>query len=108
MPYQTIDELCLYEIIGCPVILPDKSVLGYVEGLKRHKGGCHVWLLRTDDDREIQLPIYEQLIVECNPYESLYIDPPADLLEMFRNGQSPENPCEIAERETDAHRLKAA
>ncbi len=108
MSYGTIDDLCFYEVVGCPIILPDRSILGYVEGIKRHRGGCELWLLRTEDGREIQFPIYEQLIVECNPYESVLIDPPEYLLDMYREGRHPENICDIVEREVASYRKKAA
>ncbi len=108
MPYGLIEDLPLYEVAGCPLILPDGSTLGYVEGFKRHKGGCEVWLLRTEDDREIQFPIYEQIIVDCRPYEYVIIDPPKYLLDMYRDGRSPRNPCEIVRREVNEHMKKKA
>lgn len=108
MSYGIIDELCLYEIAGCPLILKDGTTLGTVEGLKRHKGGCEVLLITTEEGREIQFPIYEQIIVECSPYEHLILDPPQDLLEMYKEGRHPKNPCEIVRRDVASRRLKKA
>ncbi len=105
MSYGYVEDLCLYEIAGCPIILEDGTTLGTIEGLKRHKGGCEVLLIKTEDGRDIYFPLYEQVIVECRPYEYLIVAPPKDLLEMYREGRHPKNPCEIVRREVAAHKM---
>jgi len=106
MPYGEYERLCLYEIAGCPLMLRDGKSLGTIEGLKKHKGGCEVLLIKTDDGQEMHFPIYEQIVVECVPDEHLIVDPPEDLLQMFLEGRNPENPCEIVKREVTAHKKK--
>ena len=102
MSYGNVEDLCLYEIAGCPIQLEDGTTLGIIEGLKRHKGGCEVLLVQTEEGRDMYFPLYQQVIVECRPYECLIVAPPEDLLEMFRDGRQPENPCEIVRREVAA------
>jgi hypothetical protein len=102
MSYGYVEDLCLYEIAGCPILLEDGTSLGIIEGLKRHKGSCEVLLVKTEDDRDMYFPLYQQVIVECRPYECLIVAPPDDLLKMYQEGRQPENPCEIVRREVAA------
>ncbi|EFI34256.1 hypothetical protein Dthio_PD1607 [Desulfonatronospira thiodismutans ASO3-1] len=93
MTYELNQELCLHNVAGCPLMLPDGTAIGTVEGVKKHKGGCEVWMVRTEEDRQIMFPIYEEIVVECSPDEHVVVDPPADLLQMYMEGKYPENPC---------------
>jgi len=93
MTYELEQVLCLHNVAGCPLMLPNGEVLGHIEGVKRHKGGCEVWEVRTDEDRVIMFPIYEEIVVECSPDEHVIVNPPQDLLEMYKEGKHPENPC---------------
>ncbi|WP_291318585.1 hypothetical protein [Desulfonatronospira sp.] len=93
MTYELNQELCLHNVAGCPLVLASGEVLGYIEGVKRHKGGCEVWEVRTEENRVIMFPIYEEIVVECSPDEHVVVDPPADLLQMYMEGKYPENPC---------------
>ncbi|EFI34255.1 hypothetical protein Dthio_PD1606 [Desulfonatronospira thiodismutans ASO3-1] len=94
MSYDLEQELCLHNVAGCPLRLPGGEVLGYIEGVKRHKGGCEVWEVRTEENRVIMFPIYEDIVVECSPDEYVTVDPPRDLLDMYKEGKHPENPCQ--------------
>jgi len=93
MNYDLEQALCLHNVAGCPLILASGEVLGHIEGVKRHKGGCEVWEVRTEEDRVIMFPIYEEIVVECSPDEHVIVNPPQDLLDMYKEGKHPENPC---------------
>jgi len=108
MPHGFVEDLCFYEIAGCPLIFSDGSTLGIIEGIKRHRGGCEVLLVTTEDGREIKFPIYEQIIVEFRPYDCLIVNPPKDLMKLYLEGVQPRNLCDIVEREVAAYKMAEA
>lgn len=77
-------EVYLHEIVGFDVVLEDGSKVGVLEGFE-DLPGQDVWLIRSEEGREILLPATEETVPMIDmDTRRITIAPPPGLLELYQ------------------------
>lgn len=83
LPRLAEDEVYLHQVAGLAALLPDGTRLGVVEAADA-SSGQEIWLIRTDDGREVLLPaaFVAGLDLEAG---TARVAPPPGLLDIYLN-----------------------
>ena len=83
LPEPAEDEAYLADLMGAEVFLPDGSRVGRLDHVEE-PAGQEVWVIRTDDGREILFPAQPGFIRSFDLAGSrVCIDPPPGLLDVY-------------------------
>ena len=83
LPEPDPGEVYLHDILGSRVVTTGGEPVGRFEELLE-TGAQDVWVIRTDDGREVMLPAVEAFVADIDPDEGLIvIDPPEGLLDLY-------------------------
>lgn len=77
-------DLYLHELIGLAVRLEDGSLLGTLQDILATGPEQEVWAVVTPDNKEVLLPVSEEVVLEVDPdQERVTVRPPPGLLEIY-------------------------
>lgn len=83
LPEPEDDEIYLEDLLGGDVFLPDGKRLGRLDHFE-YPAGLEVWVIMTDDDREVLFPARPEFIAGFDlEGPAVIIDPPEGLLDIY-------------------------
>lgn len=83
LPDLEDDQVYLYQLVGFAVTLEDGSPVGELTNFLETPGQ-DTWIITGPDDREILFPAVAELVLDIDlDSETIVIDPPEGLLELF-------------------------
>lgn len=95
LPALDEDELYLHELEGLAILLPDGSRLGVLAELLLPTEETEVWVIATDEGKEVLFPATEQFVTEVDlEAGTATIAPPEGLLELYLSDLPEEPPNE--------------
>ncbi len=84
LPALDEDDIYLYQLEGCTALLPDRSLLGRIEGFMMPSEEQEIMVIRTPDDKEVLLPVTEETLREFDLEAGwVEVDPPEGLLDIY-------------------------
>ncbi|KAF1075287.1 ribosome maturation factor RimM [Halodesulfovibrio sp. MK-HDV] len=83
LPDLTEEEVYLHELDGMKVVLENGSLVGRITEFQFNLGS-EVWVITTDDKKEVLFPATEEFVVDIDiEKETVTIAPPPGLLELY-------------------------
>lgn len=83
LPDLTEEEVYLHELDGMNVVLENGSLVGRITAFQFNLGS-EVWVITTDDKKEVLFPATEEFVVDIDiEKETVTIAPPPGLLELY-------------------------
>lgn len=83
LPAVREGEAYVRDLQGCRAVLPDGTVLGVIDHFE-YPAGREIWVILTDDGREVLFPARPEFIVAFDLAASaVHIAPPEGLLDIY-------------------------
>lgn len=78
------DDVYLYQLEGCDALLPDRSLLGRIEGFLMPSAEQEIMVIRTPGGKEVLLPVTDETLLEFDLDAGwVEVAPPEGLLDIY-------------------------
>ncbi len=84
LPPLDADDIYLYQLEGCDALLPDRSLLGRIEGFMMPSAEQDIMVIRTPAGKEVLLPVTEETLLDFDMDAGwVEVAPPEGLLDIY-------------------------